>query len=389
MMIRIGVMMVLGFMLAACGDKKSETYQWSLPPDFPKPQVPAENPMSVSKVELGRHLFYDKNLSANGLQSCSSCHEQALAFSDAKTTSVGSTGQVHRRNSQALVNVAFNRSLTWANDEIVTLERQILLPLFGQEPVEMGVTGHEKDILATLDTVNYRRLTQQAFGDEILDFDRIVMSLASFSRSLISLNSPFDHYAYNMEDNALTPSQIRGMNLFFSEKLECHHCHGGFNFTQSTTHEKQQLDLRAFHNTGLYNTAGQYSYPTLDTGLYEVTGKIQDIGRFRTPTLRNIELTAPYMHDGSMATLSSVIDFYAAGGRHITQGGLKGDGRENINKSQFVKGFELDTTQKQDLIEFLNALTDVNFVTNPAHSNPFKVKGDRKNSASVLTSNIR
>jgi len=264
------------------------------------------------------------------------------------------------------------------NDEIVTLERQILLPLFGQEPVEMGVTGHEKDILATLDTVNYRRLTKQAFGDEILDFDRIVMSLASFSRSLISLNSPFDHYAYNMEDEALTPSQIRGMNLFFSEKLECHHCHGGFNFTQSTTHEKQQLDLRAFHNTGLYNTAGQYNYPKQDTGLYEVTGKIQDIGRFRTPTLRNIELTAPYMHDGSLETLSDVVDFYAAGGRHITQGTRQGDGRDNKNKSQFVKGFALDKTQKQDLLAFLNGLTDREFVTNATHSNPFIIEVDKR-----------
>jgi len=376
---KVGVIIALVLVLISCGDKEeSETYQWPLPVDFPKPQVPVENPMSVTKIELGRHLFYDKNLSANGSQSCSSCHVQALAFSDARKNSVGSTGEVHRRNSQALVNVAFNRSLTWANDEIVTLERQILLPLFSQEPVEMGVSGHESDILRKLDTVNYRRLTKEAFGDEVLDFDRIVKSLASFSRSLISLNSPFDQYAYKMDDDALTPSQIRGMNLFFSEKLECHHCHGGFNFTQSTTHEKQQLDLRAFHNTGLYNTAGQYNYPEQDTGLYEVTGKTQDIGRFRTPTLRNIELTAPYMHDGSITTLSDVLDFYALGGRHITQGSFKGDGRENINKSQFVKGFDLDETQKQDLINFLKALTDVTFITNPAHSEPLTVKAAKQ-----------
>lgn len=357
----------------ACGDKpKQETYQWALPEDFPKPRIPDNNPMTTSKVSLGRHLFYEVKLSANGTQSCSSCHEQALAFSEAKTTSVGSTGQAHRRNAQALVNVAFNRSLTWANDEIVTLERQILLPLFGETPIELGAGGHESAILKELNTPLYRDLTKQAFGDEVLNFDRIVKSLASFSRSLISLNSPFDHYAYQMADDALTQSQIRGMNLFFSEKLECHHCHGGFNFTQSTTHEKQQLDLRAFHNTGLYNTAGQYNYPKHDTGLFEATARVQDVGRFRTPTLRNIELTAPYMHDGSVATLSDVIDFYAAGGRQVTTGKSQGDGRANPLKSQFVKGFLLDEIQKQDLLSFLTALTDREFITNPAHANPYK-----------------
>jgi len=359
-------------MISACGDKAAvKSYQWSLPADFPKPHIPSDNPMSVEKIALGRHLFYDPNLSANGTQSCSSCHEQALAFSEAKKVSIGSTGQTHRRNTQALVNVAFNRSLTWANDEIVLLERQILLPLFGDDPVEMGASGFESEILAKLNTVKYRDLTQQAFGDDKLDFDRIVKALASFSRSLISLNSPFDRYAYQMADDALSPAQIRGMNLFFSEKLECHHCHGGFNFTQSTTHEKQQLDLRAFHNTGLYNTAGKYSYPLLDTGLFEATSKVQDVGRFRTPSLRNVELTAPYMHDGSIDTLSQVIDFYAAGGRNITQGEFIGDGRVNKQKSQFVKGFNLDETQKQDLLAFLQSLTDNEFVTNPAHSNPF------------------
>jgi cytochrome c peroxidase len=367
------VLILLGLTLLACGDKtQQEAYQWSFPPDFPKPRVPDDNPMSTFKVTLGRHLFYDKNLSANGTQSCSSCHEQALAFSDAKVTSVGSTGQIHRRNAQALVNVAFNRSLTWANDEIVTLERQILLPLFGEQPIEMGAGGHETAILKQLNTPRYRQLTKQAFGDDVLDFDRIVKSLASFNRSLISLNSPFDRYAYQMVDDALTASQIRGMNLFFSEKLECHHCHGGFNFTQSTTHEKQQLDLRAFHNTGLYNTQGEYSYPKHDTGLFEVTARQQDVGRFRTPTLRNIALTAPYMHDGSMATLTDVVDFYAAGGRHVIKGKRRGDGRNNPLKSQFVKGFSLDATQKQDLLAFLTSLTDKEFIENPAHSNPFE-----------------
>ncbi|WP_435274626.1 MbnH family di-heme enzyme [Psychrobium sp. nBUS_13] len=349
-------------------------YNWDFPQGFPKPFVPADNPMSTEKVELGRFLFYDTQLSANGSQSCASCHLQSRAFSEPLTTSVGSTGQIHRRNAQALVNVAFNHSLTWANDEIVTLERQILLPLFGEQPIEMGVGSHEDEILERLSNTRYKALFLNAFGDDEINFDRIVKALASFTRSLVSLDSPFDQYAYQMIDDALSESQLRGMNMFFSEKLECHHCHGGFNFTQSTTHEKQQLDLRAFHNTGLYNLAGEYSYPKLDTGLFEATAKPQDVGRFRTPTLRNVELTAPYMHDGSIATLSEVVDFYAAGGRHIKTGEFVGDGRENPFKSQFVKGFELDAQQKTDLVAFLEALTDSEFINNPKHANPFLEK---------------
>lgn len=376
MLIRYLITSISLLLLVSCGPNVAEKseYNWEFPQGFPKPFVPVDNPMSVEKVELGRFLFYDKRLSANNSQSCASCHIQSRAFSEPLTTSVGSTGQVHRRNAQALVNVAFNHSLTWANDEIVTLERQILLPLFGEQPIEMGVGGHEDKILERLKNERYKVLFSNAFGNDDINFDRIVKALASFTRSLVSLDSPFDQYAYQMKDDVLSDSQLRGMNMFFSEKLECHHCHGGFNFTQSTTHEKQQLDLRAFHNTGLYNLAGEFSYPASDTGLFEATAKPQDVGRFRTPTLRNIALTAPYMHDGSIATLSEVVDFYAAGGRHIDSGSLAGDGRENPYKSQFVKGFELDAQEKEDLIAFLEALTDREFITNPRHANPFITK---------------
>ena len=132
------------------------------------------------------------------------------------------------------------------------------------------------------------------------------------------------------------------------------------------------LDLRPFHNTGLYNTAGDFSYPAIDTGLFEVTGNKQDVGRFRAPTLRNIGLTAPYMHDGSIANLSQVIDFYAAAGRNLSSGDNAGDGRLNPLKSQFIKGFVLNKQEKNDLINFLLTLTDSQFITNPQHSNPFK-----------------
>ena len=285
-------------------------------------------------------------------------------------TSIGSTGERHHRNSQALVNIAYNKNLTWAHSELTTLERQIIIPLFGEKPLEMGVTGHEKQVLARFNTDTYQYLFEQAFDDKKANFDRIVKALASFVRSLTSFNSRFDQYAYAMKDDALTASELRGMDLFFSERLECHHCHGGFNFTQSTSHEKQIIDRHAFHNTGLYNIDGKGSFPSIDQGLYQVTEKPQDMGKFRAPTLRNIALSAPYMHDGSIQTLEQVIDFYADAGRNITEGENQGDGRTNPYKSNFVKGFSLTPEEKQDL-SFLHTLTDESFVNNPATKNPF------------------
>ncbi|MET1254027.1 MbnH family di-heme enzyme [Aliikangiella maris] len=348
----------------------TQTYQWSLREGFPLPQLPADNPMSDAKVKLGRFLFYDKNLSANQQQSCASCHQQEYAFSENRITSIGSTGHLHRRNSLALVNVAYNKTLTWAHDRLDTIERQVLIPMFGEQPIELGITGSEKQVLERFNTPQYQKLFSQAFGDESINFKNISYALACFVRSLISFKSPFDRYAYDNDDNALNESQLRGMNLFFSEKLECHHCHGGFNFTQSTSHEKQLLDRRPFHNTGLYNVADRNQYPDLDKGLFEITSIAHDDGRFRAPTLRNIALSAPYMHDGSISTLADVIDFYAAGGRNIAAEEKQGDGRKNQFKSPFVKGFELTNQDKQDLLNFLHSLTDEQFINNPNFSNP-------------------
>ncbi|WP_448548873.1 MbnH family di-heme enzyme [Thalassotalea fusca] len=363
-----GVLAVLSIaFVGACSEQKTPTpYKWPVVEGFPLPQVPADNPMTLEKIELGRHLFYDKNLSFNQTQSCASCHEQAFGFGENKPTSVGSTGQAHRRNAQALVNIAYNKTLTWAHDGITSLEQQILLPMFGESPIELGITGHEAEILQRFNSPEYQALFQAAFADQAISYDLIVKSLASFVRSLISLNAPFDRYAYYGEDNALNASELRGMNLFFSEKLECHHCHGGFNFTQSTSHEKQQLDRRPFHNTGLYNVInenGEAGYPKKDIGLAEISTLARDNGRFRAPTLRNIAVSAPYMHDGSIATLGEVIDMYARGGRDVSSGELTGDGKLNALKSQFVKGFELSEQDRTDLLAFLHTLTDEQFLT--------------------------
>jgi len=351
--------------LLGCGSNEKVDYKWLIPKDYPKPQVPQDNPMSEAKIKLGRYLFYDKNLSANQKQSCASCHKQEKAFSESLAVSVGSTGQSHRRNALALVNVAYNKTLTWAHPSLDSIERQILLPMFGETPVEMGITGHENEILSRFNTEQYQVMFDEAFDNKNINFDKINKALSSFVRRLTSFNSPFDRYAYAMEDSALSASQIRGMDLFFSEKLECHHCHGGFNFTQSTTHEKQLLDRRPFHNTGLYNIDGKGSYPINDIGLNEITLEQRDMGAFRAPTLRNIALTAPYMHDGSILTLDEVIEHYAAGGKTSNQL------TKNIYISPFVKGFELNNKEKSDLIAFLNALTDESFISDPKLSNPF------------------
>ncbi len=366
---RTAIYLTLVLTLLGCDSvkKRENNYQWPIIAGFPKPQVPENNPMSADKVALGKQLFFDKNLSFNQQQSCESCHLQALAFSEKLKVSVGTTGEMHRRNAPALVNIAYNKTLTWAHDGITTLERQILLPMFGESPVELGITGHEAEVLARFNNPAYQKLFKRAFEDQALSFELIVKALASYVRSLISLNSPFDRYAYHGDDNAISASAIRGMNLFFSERLECHHCHGGFNFTQSTGHEQQLIDRRPFHNTGLYNVNNSGDYPKVDIGLAEISTLPKDNGRFRAPTLRNIQYSSPYMHDGSVATLSEVIDIYAAGGRNIEHGQYQGDGRVNPLKSQFIKGFLLTAEEKQDLLEFLHTLTDEEFLTTEKH----------------------
>ncbi|MDP5029309.1 MAG: di-heme enzyme [Paraglaciecola sp.] len=332
-----------------------DPYKWPIPIGFPEPIVPADNPMSEAKVALGRALFFDVNLSFNQSVSCASCHQPEFAFAQNSQFAMGATQQVLRRNSQALVNIAYNSNLTWAHSGINTIEQQILIPMFAEDPVELGITGHEKEVLNRFNNARYRPLFEQAFDESEANFERIVFALASYVRSLVSLNSPFDRYAYLAQDDAMSESALRGMELFFSERLECFHCHGGFNFTQSSQHENQRLDLRPFHNTGLYNEDGVGAFPLHDQGLYEVTHKAQDMGRFRAPTLRNVQYSAPYMHDGSLATLADVIDFYAAGGRAA--------GINNPLKSPFIQGFTLQAEEKQDLLAFLASLSDDAFLS--------------------------
>jgi cytochrome c peroxidase len=242
------------------------------------------------------------------------------------------------------------------------------LPLFGEHPVEMGMAGREAQILSMLkNDPTYRQLFAEAFGEgkNTISIHNLTKAIASFERSLISFNAPYDRYRYGGDPDAISEAAKRGERLFNSERLECFHCHGGINFTDSIKHERLAFTEIAFHNTGLYNIDGKGAYPPSNTGVNEISHKPKDMGRFKAPTLRNITLTAPYMHDGSIATLEEVLEHYQAGGRTITEGKWKGIGSENPLKSNFVKGFRLSKSEKSDLLAFLRSLTDEAFVINP------------------------
>jgi cytochrome c peroxidase len=348
-------------------------YAWNLPPGIPKPIVPADNPMTNTKVELGRQLFYEKRLSATGQFSCASCHDQSRAFTDGKPVAIGATGEPHPRNAMSLANVAYSPVLTWANPLMTRLETQLLVPIFGEHPIEMGMAGKENQILQVLNQdANYRHLFQEAFGDRSITLNNFAKAIASFERSLISMDSPYDRYRYRGERNAISEAAKRGEKLFHSERLECFHCHGGFTFSDSVHHERSGFTEISFHNTGLYNLDGQGAYPEKNTGIYEITHQPTDMGRFKAPTLRNISLTAPYMHDGSIATLEEVLEHYRVGGRTLSSGEYKGVGKNNLYKSQFISGFELSKVEKHDLLVFLQSLTDRTFINQSTFSSPHR-----------------
>ena len=352
------------------------SFDWGLPAWVPAPAVPQDNPMTRAKVELGRHLFYDRRLSADQTMSCASCHQPDKAFTDGLAVSTGVTGQRSTRSAMSLANVAYLPVLTWSNPHLTSLEVQSLIPLFGEHPVEMGMAGKEKELFARLqgDPV-YPQLFALAFPkearegpDALYALSTVTRALASFQRSLISFDSPYDRYKYGGQKSALSAAARRGEALFFGEKMECYHCHGGLNFTDNIRHSKLPLSERGFHNTGLYNRDGRGAYPADNPGIRELTGDPDDEGKFRTPSLRNVALTAPYMHDGSIATLEQVIrEHYAAGGL-----AAQGPHGRSPMRSSLISGFEVSEQEVADLTAFLQALTDLSFVHNPRHGNPWR-----------------
>jgi len=350
-------------------------YAFDIPAWMPRPLEPRDNPTTAAKVELGRRLFYDKRLSLNRTLSCASCHRQELAFTDGRAVSPGALGDRTPRNAMSLANVAYAPVLTWANPILHSLEQQALVPLVGTEPIELGMAGLDDELAARLraDPV-YPPLFARAFPESptALSLKTVVRALAAFERTLISARSPYDRYRYEGDVAAISESAIRGEALFFGERLECHHCHGNFNLNDSMMHERNRIGEIAFHNTGLYNLDGKGAYPGDNTGLEEHTGRPEDMGRFKAPSLRNVAVTAPYMHDGSIATLDGVLDHYAAGGRTITGGPHAGVGRNNPLKSSFVSGFTLSAEERADLLAFLRSLTDEELLKDPRFSDPWK-----------------
>jgi cytochrome c peroxidase len=351
-------------------------FGWDIPDWIPPPAEPPDNPITPAKVELGRHLFYDKRLSANQTMACATCHQQARAFTDDKRTAVGSTGEVSRRNTMSLTNVGYFPTLTWGNPQLERLEAQALLPLLGDHPVELGMDGKESLLLTRLKSEPvYQQLFAKAFPErakgpaaKLYSLATVTKALASFQRTLLSFNSPYDRYKYGDKKKAISAAAQRGEALFLGGKMDCYKCHGSLYFTDNVKHARMDTPERAFHNTGLYNEDGRGAYPSGHTGIAEFTRSDDDIGKFRTPSLRNVALTAPYMHDGSITTLEEVIrTHYAKKGRAVHAGKPA-----NPLRSRLLAGFQISDREVSDLVEFLNTLTDDSFVKNPKFSNPWR-----------------
>ena len=294
-------------------------WQWNLPAGIAPPAVPADNAMSAAKVELGRRLFYDADLSLDGTMACATCHEARHGFGDGNTTHPGVTGEAGRRNVPGLANVAWFSPLTHGDPGLTTLERQVAVPIMGTHPVEMGMKGREDQIAQRLGhDACYRRMFAEAFpeSDGRIDLDTVAKAIASFERTLVSYDSAWDHGAQSAE--------ARGGERTF--RRACAGCHAGVRFT----------DL-GFHR--LAPGLAQVDRAASDQGLYEKTGREDDRGRFRTPSLRNVAMTGPWWHDGSATSLEEAI------ARHR---------------------LALRPGEVAGLIAFLRALDDPAFAANPA-----------------------
>jgi cytochrome c peroxidase len=224
----------------------------------------------------------------------------------------------------SLVNIAYAQALTWANPTITRLEEQALVPMYGEYPIELGLDRADAWLQTVARDATYQRLFRAAFDEERpVTRGNVVKAIATFERSIVSARSPYDRYHFDRDDSAISESAKRGEVLFHSRPLSCFTCHGGIHFSGAMGAARRAMTIE-FHNTGLYNLRGRLSYPTENTGVFAVTRNAADVGKFKAPTLRNVAVTAPYMHDGSVATLEDAIDHYAAGGRTIAAGEYAG-----------------------------------------------------------------
>lgn len=358
------------------GGSEDTAYVWDLPPGFPVPDVPADNPMSAAKVELGKRLFYDTRLSGNQTYACASCHDQQKAFTDGLPQAIGSQGGVLPRSAMSLTNVAYAAVLTWMDPLIASLEQQAYLPMFNDAPPELGLEGQESNLFARLRADPfYAQLFPAAFPTPADPFTvlSIEQAIASFERTLISGRSAYDRYVYSGDSSAMSDAALAGMNLFFNTDIvPCSECHTEIDFAGATKWVGKSLVSLAFQNNGLYNIGGTGAYPANNSGLFAITNVPSDMGKFKAPTLRNLGYTAPYFHDGSAATLYDVIANYAAGGRTIASGPYAGDGALSPYKDGLLTGFTLTQEQTDDLVAFLLSLDDPEFVSDPRLANPWQ-----------------
>ena len=315
-----GILLVFPFLMQCSGAKERVAiFEDVVHPDF--------NPSSEAKVELGRKLFFDKRLSKDNSVSCATCHLPEYAFTDRLEVSRGVEGRRTERNSPSILNAGYLKTVMF-DAHLPTLEQQVIVPI--QEHVEMDM--HMLDLLKKLQEVEEYALAAKEIFDRDFDAWVLTRSIAAFERSLISDNSNFDKFYYQKDKNAISESAKRGWKLF-SEELYCTKCHPAPHFT----------NFKAEDN-GLYAEYGE------DKGRFRIHHDTADIGMFKVPSLRNIELTFPYMHDGSLKTLSEIIDHYSEGGKG------------HFNQSQEIVAFEIDNNQKEDLINFLNSLTDTSYM---------------------------
>lgn len=322
-------------------------YNLQIPPGFPQMIIPEDNPMTVEGVALGRKLFYEEKLSGNNTQSCASCHFQQNAFSDPNTVSTGITGAQGTRNAMALINLGWEHFFFW-DGRAATLESQIFDPV--RNPVEMNDNWPNVERKLRMDE-EYRELFHRAFGTPGIDSVRVTKAIAQFLRTLISGNSKFDRVQRGLE--SFTPSEANGFDLFMRDKDEnngisgadCFHCHGPILMAE-----------QLLANNGL-------DASFTDPGLGGVSGNANDLGKFKAPTLRNIALTAPYMHDGRFNTLDEVIEHYSSGLQLSPT-------IDPLMKFAADGGVGLNPQEKIDVKNFLLTLTDWDFINNPAFSDP-------------------
>ena len=305
------------------------------PKGFPQASISADNPMTEEGIKLGKKLFYDPLLSGDNTMSCSDCHLQISSFANNSQFNIGIDGISGNRNAMALINLAWSKDFNW-NGSISDLESQAFEPV--TNPIELHSLNWKEVSSKLMQSEEYKDLFELAFNTRIIDSTNVVKAIAQFERTLISADSKFDKFLDYRA--SLTPSELRGKEIFTTEKGDCFHCHSYPLFTSND-----------FHNNGLDPEL------EMDNGRFNVTGDINDKGKFKSPSLRNVELTAPYMHDGRFQTLEEVIEHYNFGGHNSTT-------IDPLMKKVGI-GLGLSQENKVDLINFLKTLTDTSFINNP------------------------